>query len=101
MNFSYTAQEAYDASLLNFEEEVEKNKQELDDMIKAAVERGEFSIVYDKLATLNTYTNMTKTLLNQLGYKVTEKVVSEERKIWIISWEKPGVITDPEEDPAP
>lgn len=94
MNFSYTAQEAYDASLLNFEEEVENNKKEIDRMIKAAVDRGEFSIIYDKLATLNTYTNMTKTLLNQLGYKVTEKTVEDNKKIWIISWERPGVIND-------
>ena len=94
MNFSYTAQEAYDASLLNFEEEVENNKKEIDRMIKTAVDRGEFSIIYDKLATLNTYTNMTKTLLNQLGYKVTEKTVEDNKKIWIISWERPGVIND-------
>lgn len=93
MHFSYTAQEAYNASFLNFEQQIENNRIEIDNLIKKATEKGEFSIIYDKLATINTYTNMTKELLNQLGYKVTEKTIND-KKVWIISWEKPGAIAD-------
>lgn len=90
MQFSFTAQEAYDASLNNYEAQLEKNRLELDALIKKAVERGEFSIIYDK----QTPANATKTILNQLGYKVTEKNISNEKKIWVISWERPGDISD-------
>lgn len=96
MQFSYTAQEAYDASLNNYEAQLEKNRLELDSLIKRAIENGEFSVIYDRQTTNNAYVNTTKTILNQLGYKVTEKIISDERKIWIISWEQPGVITDPD-----
>lgn len=96
MTFSYTAAEAYNASLNNYEAQLEKNRLELDSLIKRAIENGEFSVIYDRQTINNAYTNTTKTILNQLGYKVTEKVVSDEKKIWIISWEQPGVINDQE-----
>lgn len=92
MQFSYTAQEAYNTSLENYEAQLEKNRVELDSLIKRATENGEFSIIYDRQTTNNAYTNTTKAILNQLGYKVTEKIISDEKKIWIISWETPGVI---------
>lgn len=94
MNFSYTAQEAYDASLEKYEAQLEKNRLELDSLIKRAVENGEFSIIYDRQTTNNAYVNTTKAILNQLGYKVTEDSTSDGKIIWIVSWEKPGVITD-------
>lgn len=96
MNFSYTAQEAYDASLDNYEAQLEKNRLELDSLIKTAIKNGEFSIIYDRQTTNNAYVNTTKTILNQLGYKVTEKEVerspSGTKVIWVVSWEHPGVI---------
>ena len=94
MVFSYTAAQAYNASLDNYEAKLEKNRLELDSLIKRAVEKGEFSVIYDKQTTNNAYTNTTKTVLNQLGYKVTQKETKDEKKIWIISWEQPGVIND-------
>lgn len=96
MTFSYTAAEAYNASLNNYEAQLEKNRLELDSLIKRAIENGEFSVIYDRQTTNNAYTNTTKTILNQLGYKVTEKIISDEKKIWIVSWEQPGVINDQE-----
>ena len=96
MTFSYTAAEAYDASLNNYEAQLEKNRLELDSLIKRAIENGEFSVIYDRQTINNAYTNTTKTILNQLGYKVTEKIINDEKKIWIISWEQPGVINDQE-----
>ena len=94
MVFSYTAAQAYNASLDNYEAKLEKNRLELDSLIKRAIEKGEFSVIYDKQTTSNAYTNTTKTLLNQLGYKVTQKETKDGKKIWIISWERPGVIND-------
>ena len=94
MNFSYTAQEAHDASVIKYEEQLEKNRLELDSLIKRAVENGEFSVIYDRQTTNNAYVNTTKAILNQLGYKVTEREPQLGHKIWIVSWEKPGVITD-------
>lgn len=91
MNFSYTAQEAHDASVDNYEAQLEKNRVQLDSLIKTAVKRGEFSVVYDRQTTSNAYTNTTKQILNQLGYKVVEKEV-DDKKIWVVSWETPGVI---------
>lgn len=100
MNFSYTAAEAYEASLNNYETQLEKNRLELDSLIKRAIERGQFSVIYDRQTTNNAYTNTTKAILNQLGYKVTEKTTNGKQKVWIISWERPGFITDDEQDPA-
>lgn len=91
MNFSYTA---HDASVIKYEEQLEKNRLELDSLIKRAVENGEFSVVYDRQTTNNAYVNTTKAILNQLGYKVTEKIIHDGKTIWVVSWEKPGVITD-------
>ena len=91
MNFSYTAQEAHDASVDNYEAQLEKNRVQLDSLIKTAIERGEFSVVYDRQTTSNAYTNTTRQILNQLGYKVVEKEV-DDKKIWVVSWETPGVI---------
>ena len=92
MQFTYTAQEAYDASLNNYEEQLEKNRIELDSLIKAAIQRGEFSVIYDKQTAIDA----TKEMLTQLGYKVTEKIISEEKKIWVISWETAKDISDPD-----
>lgn len=96
MNFSYTAQEAYDESLNKFEAQLEKNRLELDSLIKTAIAKGEFSCIYDRQTTNNAFINTTKAILNQLGYKVTEKEVpkspSGTKVVWVISWEHPGVI---------
>lgn len=100
MQFSYTAQEAYDAAVNVYEAQLEKNRLELDSLIKHAVENGEFSVVYDRELTKNNFENTTKSILNQLGYKVTERE-GNDRKVWIVSWEKPGVIGDTDEDSAP
>ena len=35
-------------------------------------------------------------MLTQLGYKVTEKIISEEKKVWVISWETAKNISDPD-----
>lgn len=88
MNFSFTAQEAYDASVDNYGAELEKNKIELDSLIKKAVEKGQFSVIYAK----ETFADSTKAILNQLGYKVTTRTSDSGEKFWIISWERPGVI---------
>ena len=93
MFFSYTAQEAHDASLDNYEGQLEKNRIELDNLIKTAIKNGEFSVIYDRQTINNAYGNTTKLILNQLGYKVVEKEVNG-KKIWVVSWEQPGVIDD-------
>ena len=93
MHFTYTAQEAYDASLNNYEMKLEKNRKELDDLIQTAIYNGEFSIIYDKQTISNAYGNTTKQLLNQLGYKVVENEVKG-KKVWVISWETPGVTNE-------
>ena len=92
MHFTYTAQEAYDESLDNYERQLEKNRLELDSLIKKATENGEFSIIYDRQTTNNAYSNTTKDILNQLGYRVVEKTNLNGKVFWVISWEKPGVI---------
>lgn len=92
MQFSYTAQEAYDTSLNNYEAQLELNRLELDSLIKDAVKKGRFSIIYDKEVTNNAYFNTTKSVLNQLGYKVVERLSPDGSMFWIVSWEKPGVI---------
>lgn len=91
MQFSYTAQEAHDAAVDVYEAQLEKNRLELDALIKHAVENGEFSVVYDRELTKNNFVNTTKSILNQLGYKVVEQE-KDGRKYWVVSWERPGVI---------
>lgn len=82
MKFTYTAKEAYDLSLFKYEEKLEENKKALDLAIQLAIDKGEFSTIYSRY--LN---DDTKNLLIQAGYKVTEKIISDEKKIWVISWE--------------
>ena len=91
MFFTYTAQEAHDASVSFYEERLEKNRMELNSLIKDAVSRGEFSVIYDRQTINNAYGNTTKQILNQLGYKVVEQG-KDDKKVWVISWETPGVI---------
>ena len=70
-------------------------------MIEVATLKGEFSIIYDNQKIKSyKYAKEMKKILNDLGYTIIEKIISEERKIWIISWEhaKDKEDLDPSDD---
>ena len=101
MNFSYNATQAYDASLQNFEKLLKKDEEYINSMIEVATLKGEFSIIYDNQKIKSyKYAKEMKKILNDLGYTIIEKIISEERKIWIISWEhaKDKEDLDPSDD---
>ena len=99
MEFSYNATEAYEASLENFQIWLEKDKEYINTKIEEATLKGEFSIIYDSKKLTNCkYAKEIKRVLNKLGYVITEKIISEERKIFIISWENANSQNDSEEE---
>lgn len=85
-NLTNTAQEAYTKALEKAEEQLDINLKELDNLINKAIEKGQFSIIYDKELIYKTYHFDTLNLLTQMGYKVTEKE-TKEKAYWIISWD--------------
>ena len=85
-NLTNTAQEAYTKALEKAEEQLDINLKELDNLINKAIEKGQFSIIYDKELIYKTYHFDTLNLLTQMGYKVTEKE-TKEKTYWIISWD--------------
>lgn len=85
-NLTHTAQEAYSKALENAEEQLGNNLKALDDLINKAIDKGQFSVIYDKELIYKTYHFDTLRLLTQKGYKVTEKT-TKEKTYWIISWD--------------
>ena len=99
MEFSYNATQAYEASLENFQIWLDKDKEYINAKIEDAILKGEFSIIYDnKKLTNYEYAKEIKRALNKLGYTIIEKIISEERKILIISWENTNSQNDSEEE---
>ena len=86
-NLTNTAQQAYTKSLEKAEEQLNKNLKDLDNLIIKAIEKGQFSIIYDKELIYKTYHFDTLNLLEQMGYKVTEKKTKDSTLYWIISWD--------------
>lgn len=84
---THTADQAYRQALAKSEEQLNKNLQELDNLIVAAVEKGQFSIAYNKQLIYKTYQFDTLRLLTQMGYKVTEKTAEDDTVYWFISWD--------------
>lgn len=85
-NLTNTAQEAYSKALENAEEQLGNNLKALDDLINKAIDKGQFSVIYDKELIYKTYHFDTLRLLTQKGYKVTEKE-TKGKTYWIISWD--------------
>lgn len=85
-NLTYTAQQAYNIALENAEQKLNKNLEELDNLINKAIKKGQFSIIYNKELIYNTYQFDTLDLLTQMGYKVTEKE-TKDVTYWVISWD--------------
>ena len=80
--FTYTAQEAYDKAMTNYNKWLEENREYLDGLIKEAVDNCGFKVIYDREQSQGT-----KILLNQLGYNVKDF-----NGKWVVSWEDPGNI---------
>lgn len=76
-----TAAAAYQASLENYEAQLRKNRQELNELIIKATERGEFKVVYDR----QMFSGI-KSWLEDYGYVVSQKVIGE-KPVWVVSWE--------------
>ena len=84
---TYGASDAYAKALEKSETKLNTNLKELDKLIVDAVERGEFSIIYDKELIYKTYHFDVLDLLTQFGYRVTEKTTKDNNTYWFISWD--------------
>lgn len=80
--FTYTAANAYQKSLENFEKRLIENRNALNQKILKAIEAGEFSIIFHKEMLGENYDLSTKELLEDFGYNVIDK-----GNYWIISWD--------------
>ena len=76
-----TAQQAYQASLEHFEEQLRKNREELRDLIQRATEKGEFSVIYDR----QMFSGIQQ-WLTDYGYDTERRNVGG-RSVWVVSWE--------------
>ena len=80
------AADAYTASLENFEAQLRKNRQELNELIIRATKNGEFKVIYDR----QMFSGIRE-WLEDYGYEVEQKTLNDsEKKVWVVSWENAG-----------
>ena len=78
---------AYNVSLQNYEAQLRKNRQELNSLIEAATQAGQFKVIYDR----QLFDGITQ-WLQDYGYEVTQKTLSDsKKKILIVSWQHAGI----------